>query len=325
MALSRDQHRLLYQIAQAYYIDGHTQQQIAKTFGLSRPKVSRLLKLARERKIVNITFNPPSGGLTDLERELKQKYGLDEVVAVPVSDPFNPATEAHELGHAAAEILLRRITGHEIVSLAWGTTVMALVDALPYKSIPLPDLTIVQMCGGLGPIEKLENSIVLAQRMARKFNANLRILSAPGIVTDREEAKALKSVKQIAETLDLAAHAHIAIVGMGSLTSSSYWVRDGSLLSQEDFVTLKKAGAVGDIALHFIDSEGHMLDLEINERIISPTSGQLRNIPMVIAIAGGPEKYEIIRAGLLSKIPKILVTDELTAEKLCQDECPEFM
>jgi len=319
MALSREQHRLLYQIAQTYYIDGNTQQQIAKTFGLSRPNVSRLLKLARERKIVNITFNPPSGGLTDLERELKQKYQLNEVAVVPVSDPFTPATQAHELGHAAAEILLRRITGNEIVSLAWGTTVMALVDALPYKTIPLPKLTIVQMCGGLGPIENLENSIVLAQRMSQKFNACLRILSAPGIVSDREEARALKSVKQISETMKIAAKADIAIMGMGSLTENSYLVKDGSLLSHDDFLTLKNAGAVGDIALHFVDAQGNILDLEINERIIGPTEEELKNIPMVIAIAGGPEKYDIIRAGLLSKIPKLLVTDQFTAEKLCDD------
>lgn len=59
MAVSGDLHRLLYRIAQSYYLDGMTQQQIAKRFGLSRPKVSRLLQKARGERIVNITLVPP--------------------------------------------------------------------------------------------------------------------------------------------------------------------------------------------------------------------------------------------------------------------------
>ena len=59
MAVSREQHRLLYRIAQSYYVDGLTQQRIARRFGLSRPKVSRLLQKARDERIVNTTLVPP--------------------------------------------------------------------------------------------------------------------------------------------------------------------------------------------------------------------------------------------------------------------------
>ncbi|MBC7256755.1 MAG: XRE family transcriptional regulator, partial [Chloroflexi bacterium] len=43
MPLPDHLHRLLYRIAQAYYVQELTQQEIAERFGLSRSKVSRLL------------------------------------------------------------------------------------------------------------------------------------------------------------------------------------------------------------------------------------------------------------------------------------------
>ena len=54
MPVSELEHRLLYRIAHAYYEDGLTQERIAAHFGLSRPKVSRLLQKARSEKIRDV-------------------------------------------------------------------------------------------------------------------------------------------------------------------------------------------------------------------------------------------------------------------------------
>ena len=78
--LSLDQHRMLYKIAHAYYEAGRTQQDIAKQFGLSRIKVSRLLAKARTDGIVTIGLQPPPSGMTDIEQRLEKKYGLEEVL-----------------------------------------------------------------------------------------------------------------------------------------------------------------------------------------------------------------------------------------------------
>ena len=52
----------------AYYEDDLTQEQIARRFGLSRIKVSRLLQQARHERIVQITIVPPLDPKPDLER-----------------------------------------------------------------------------------------------------------------------------------------------------------------------------------------------------------------------------------------------------------------
>ncbi|MGQ9626788.1 MAG: sugar-binding transcriptional regulator [Anaerolineae bacterium] len=314
MAISAEQHRLLYRIAQAYYVDGLTQQEIAKRFGLSRPKVSRLLQKAREEKIIITTFVPPPSSMADLERELERKYGLKEMVIVPVSNPKNLTAVARELGPSAAECLVRCITGRETVGTAWGTTILAIVDALPFKS--WPNVTIVQIMGGLGPVDDLEHSAELARSMAQRFNAKFRLVPAPGIVSTREAAHALKSDRRIAETLALAAKADLALVGLGVPLPDAILLRDGSIITHKDLELLKEAGAVGDIALRYIDAYGRPLDLELNERIIGLTLEQIKNIPRVIGVAGGEAKYEMIRAALRGRILDVLVTDHATAQAL---------
>ena len=314
MAVSREQHRLLYRIAQSYYVDRLTQQQIAKRFGLSRPKVSRLLRQARDAGIVNITLVPPTSGMADLERELERKYGLEEVIVVSVSDPQSLTAAARELGPAAAECLVRSVRGHEIVGITWGTTMLAVVDALPFKS--WPNVTIVQIMGGLGPVDELEHSTELAQRAAQRLNARLRLLPAPGVVSTRATAQVLKSDNQISGTLALAARADIALVGLGVPSPDAILLRDGTIITQKDLELVEEAGAVGDIGLHYVDAHGAPLDLEINERIIGVTLEQIKEIPRVIGVAGGKAKYEIIRAALRGKILNVLVTDHATAQAL---------
>jgi DNA-binding transcriptional regulator LsrR (DeoR family) len=68
--------KLLYRIARAYYENDLTQEQIGKRFGLSRIKVSRLLRRAREEGIVQITVVSPLASHADLEGQLEARYGL---------------------------------------------------------------------------------------------------------------------------------------------------------------------------------------------------------------------------------------------------------
>lgn len=312
--LDAEHHRLLYKVARAYYTDGMTQQQIAKQLALSRPKVSRLLKEAREVKVVTITVVPPPGGAPELERELEEMYHLKEVSVVPVGDPGDSASVARELAPAAAECLVRSLSGQEVVGTAWGRTIRAMVDALPSRT--WPDMMIVQLNGGLGPVGDLEHSTDLARRMAQKLSAQLRLLPAPGIVSTRSASQALRSDAQIAGTLALAAKADVAIVGLGVPTPDSVLLRDGTIVSQEDLRQLQESGAVGDVGLRFVDAHGAPLDLEINERIIGLSLEQIKRIPRVIGVAGGEEKHEIILAALRGEILDVLVTDHATARAL---------
>lgn len=318
MPIDPQLHRLLYRVARAYYVDGHTQLEIAKRFGLSRPKVSRLLQKARDVHVVNISLVPPQGGAADLEHDLEAAYGLEEVVLVDVDRPEDVELVARDLGPAAAECLLRSITRSSVIAMAWGRTLWATVEALPGRT--MPDITLVQLTGGLGPVDALDHSTELMRRAAQKLNAKLRLLPAPGIVGTREAAHALRQDHQVSEVLKLATHADVAVVGLGVPTPDSVLLKDGTILTPGDLRQLEANGAIGDIALRYVDARGDAVDLaSLNRRIIGLTLDQLRQIPRVIGIGGGTIKHTVVGAALRGGLLDVLVTDRGTAEAVLSD------
>ncbi len=308
--------RLLYKISRDYYFNQLTQNDIAKRLGLSRIKVSRLLKQARRENIVSITLNSPPGLLADIEEAIEKKYRLEEVRVVQCEDTRSQASVVPQLAPAASETLLRRIEGDEVIGVAMGQTMMSVVNSLPQHSCP--NVKIVQMNGGLGHVVSIQQSAELARQMSAKLGGELRLLHAPGFATDHKAATVFKKDPMIAETLALAARADIAILSIGRLSAGTSQLLEDTLLSEEDLAVLHSKNAVGDIALRYINAVGRHINSSFDKKIIGLSFQELQKIPCVIAVAGGADKFEAIRAGLLSGIPNVLVTDNDTAERLVE-------
>ena len=307
---------LLYKIAKAYYEDGLTQDQIGKRFGLSRIKVSRLLQQARQSRVVQITITPPMDSFGDLERELEAAYGLDEVVVVDTTGSARGEV-ALRLGVAAANYVARCLADQKILDLSWGTTLLAVIEALAPQN--LPDLRVVQMLGGLGRLESETYGADLTMRMAQTLGAKMRLLPSPGIVSSRLVRDALLEDVNIAETLALAARADLALVGIGAPMPGSVVMQAG-ILTEHDLWELKTMGAVGDIALRFFDANGQAVEHPINDRIIGLDLNQIRQIPRVIGVAGGAGKCDVVAGAVRGRLVDVLITDELTARLLQEQE-----
>ena len=310
---------LLYKIARAYYEDALTQDQIGKRFGLSRIKVSRLLQQARQSRVVQITITPPADSFGDLERDLENVYGLDEVIVVSTEND-DQREVVPRLGLAGATYLARCLGDQQVLDLSWGTTLLAVIEALAPQN--LPDLRVVQMLGGLGRLESETYGADLTMRMAQTLGARMRLLPSPGIVSSKLVRDALLQDVNIAETLALAARADLALVGIGSPMLGSVVLETG-ILNEDDLVGLQALGAVGDIALRFFDEAGRAIDHPINDRIIGLDLGQIAQIPRVIGVAGGAGKYEVIRGAVRGRLVDVLITDEITATRLLQEKAPE--
>jgi DNA-binding transcriptional regulator LsrR (DeoR family) len=111
----------------------------------------------------------------------------------------------------------------------------------------------------------------------------------------------------------------LAFVGIGSLNSYSISMRDETILTRADLNEVIANGAVGDIALRFIDAEGQPVQSELSERIIGIDIDHLRQIPRVVGVAGGRNKIAPIRAALRGKLLSVLITDQSTAEALAAE------
>jgi DNA-binding transcriptional regulator LsrR (DeoR family) len=307
--------RLLHKIAKAYYDDGLTQQQIGERFGISRIKVSRLLRAARDEKVVQITIVPPQEPNTEIERQLETRYGLKEALVVACSGR-DSATIVSELGPVAAACLVRCLQGGEVVAISWGTTMLSIVNALPLMD--LPDVRVVQLLGGLGELEAQTHGADLARRMAQALGARPRLIHAPGIVKDKVVRDALVMDAQVADTLALAARADVALVGIGTLEPGSTLLSSGNTLSPQEVGDLRAHGVVGDIALQFFDENGQRVHHPVNDRIVGTDLETIKKINRVIGVAGGVEKVRGIRAALRGSLINVLVTDDQAAGRLLE-------
>ena len=313
--MDTEQRKLLYKLAVAYYEDGLTQKQIGKRFGVSRIKVSRLLQQARQQKIVNIHITPVDDANIDLERALCQKYGLDEVIAVPVKNG-QVVDFYHELGVAAADTLQRSLQNKEVIAITWGRTLKAVVNNLPVMT--KPEIRVVQALGGINSPDVEINGSELARKLAQIIGARPILLSSPGLVASRDIRDALVKDPQISRVIELAAKADIALVGVGALNHESL-ARRYNIISRDDFERLKARDVIGDIGLRYFNSQGEQVDDELHDRTIGLDLNQLRKVKRVIGVTGGPDKVESIRAALKGKLINVLITDDNTGKALLEN------
>jgi DNA-binding transcriptional regulator LsrR (DeoR family) len=200
--------------------------------------------------------------------------------------------------------------------MSWGSTLLSVVDALPAANFP--DIRVVQIIGGLGELEANVHGAELTRRMAQTLGARPRLLHAPGIVKDQSVRDALVSDPQVSGTLELAAQAQIALVGLGELREGSTLLGT-HVLAPSQIEELKVAGAVGDVALRFFDRDGNKIDSRIDAQIVGLDLDSLKAISRVIGVAGGGSKFNVVRAALLGKLISVLITDCHTAQRLLED------
>jgi len=311
---SRIDFRLLAKVSKLYYEDNLNQDEIVSRLHLSRSTISRLLAQARDEGIVKIVVVPPTGTYAGLEAALEEKYEIDEVIVTDVPSPESAQMIARGLGAAAANYLLRAINETDVVGVSWGYTIRGMVAALEPKHFP--DVRIVQMTGGIGKPESESHATELCHQMARTLSCKLALLPAPGVVQNKQTHEVYMMDEHVRTAMNLLPSIRLAFVGIGSLNSYSISIRDETILTRADLNEVIAKGAVGDIALRFIDAEGQPVQSELSERIIGIDIAHLRQIPRVVGVAGGRNKIEPIRAALRGKLLNVLITDQSTAKAL---------
>jgi len=305
-----DNVRLINSVLNLYYLEGLTQTEIAERLDLSTPKVNRLLQQARELGYVTYTIKTPFQHLFDLEGRLKAVFGLDEVIVIPaVGDTSSSMLNA--LGSVAAEFLLEHLRDGDVLAITPGTTVQAVVQSVDatrsYKIQVVPALGAIQ-----GQIESDMN--YLATTMGEKLGAKSYQLHAPVFVDTKEQCDVLRSMAPVKEILDIARHANIALLGVGTVDPEISRFVQFTALSANDMKNIADGcGGVGEICAHVYNIEGQPCGKEYTDRVIGLTLDEIHNIPFRIGVAASAAKalpiYGALRGGYLHA----LITDEAAA------------
>ena len=302
--------RIINNILHYYYVDGLTQTEISQRLGLSTAKVNRLLQQAREQGYIAITIRTPFQQLFDLEDRLKAVFGLQEALVIPTVGDTNRSLLS-ALGTVAADFLLTRLRDGDVLAITPGTTVQAVAQAMdaarPYQIVIVPILGAIQ-----GPIESDMN--YLANHMAEKLGAKSYQLHAPAFVDTKEHCELVKSMGPVKDILEIARHASIALLGIGSMDpETSRFVQYTALSAEELKQIADGCGGVGEISAPVYDIEGRSCARKYAERVIGLSLSEIQQIPFRIGVAATAAKalpiYGALRGGYLHA----LITDEAAA------------
>ena len=117
-----DHSDLLARVASLYYDQELTQDDVARRVGVSRSKISRLLKEARKEGIVEIVINYPWRTATALEKEIQDRFGIQHV-SVLISQGRAYEEILWGLGNLAARYLESILERNVSLGISWGTAI----------------------------------------------------------------------------------------------------------------------------------------------------------------------------------------------------------
>lgn len=303
---------LLSTVASLYYKLDQSQAEIAERLGVSTSKISRMLKEARERGIVDIRIHMPIPRALTLEQEVCELFGLREAFVLQTSGDVSDDTALLAIGQLAASYLQRLLPNlptSSTLGVTWGTSANAAISAL--GDFPGFQMDVVQLMGGVG--QQDVDGPDIARKLAGKLGGRHYDLPAPVLVELASSRDLFLQEPTVREGLIRARQVRVAIAGVGAVQEKSSSFMRAGLLTRSDLAHLRAQGAVGEMVGRFFKSDGTMDGIDINERIIGIALDDLRRLPHCIAIARGQAKVEAICGALRGRYLTALVTDDVTA------------
>lgn len=306
---------LMVRVAELYYDQDKTQDEIGGLLKISRWKVGRLLTQARERGIVRIEIVHPRARRLGLERELTDRFGLSDAVVVPAPDGDDGSLE--RVAQAAADFLTALRPVPRTLGVSWGRTLRAVAEALPEGWAH--GVTVVQLNGGVSLNRRSGGAAGLAVTIAQRANGQVSLLPSPAILERVETKRAIEADRTVAAVLEEAADAQAFLFTAGPCDATSAHVENG-YLSAADVQELARRGAVGDVLGRYVDAEGNIVDASLDERTVGVSLDRLRGAQRAIFVTAGAAKHDIARTVVANGLCGVLVTDETTARALLEEQ-----
>lgn len=310
------EHSLAIRAAWLHYVGGLRQAEVAKRLGVPSVKAHRLIARAVAEGAVKVSIEGEIIECIELETALSARFGLETCEVAP--DLEEVGLPLRTLGLAGAGRLRRWMeSGEELtIGIGHGRTLAEAVRAMP--RFATQGLRFVSLLGGLTR-NFAANPHDVMHMLAEKTGAQAYVMPVPFFANTAEDREVLLSQRGVAEVFQLAQSAPLKIVGIGTVEAETQLVTSG-MIEPSEIEAIAGAGGVGEMLGHFFDRDGNALETPLTSRTLAvalPEAGPIgATRDRIIALAGGPEKIEPLRAVLKSGRLSGLITDERTAKAL---------
>jgi DNA-binding transcriptional regulator LsrR (DeoR family) len=297
-----------------HYVAGQTQADVASRLGVSGLKAHRLIMRANQSGAVKFTIDGDVAECVVLEAELAQRYGLSYCEVVP--DLSEDELPLRALGVAGAQFLQREILACQdgVIGIGHGRTLAAMVANMP--RVDAGTVRFVSLLGGVTR-KYTANPYDVIHRLAEQTGAVSYVMPLPFFANTAEDREVLMSQRGVREVFDLAAHADLMIVGIGTADADAQLVAS-QMIEPAEITEVHDKGGRGELLGHFFSAHGESVETSLAARTVAPELDDLKG-RRIVAIAGGTAKIPAIRAVLESGLLSGLITDEASALALKSD------
>jgi DNA-binding transcriptional regulator LsrR (DeoR family) len=299
-------------IAWFYYIEGLTQSEVAQRVGLSRPLVNQILASCRAEGLIQIRLDSHLSSCAELAERLIKRFGLLDAVVSPT--PAHPEHLSRVVGLQAGFYLTDRLHHDMQVAIGWGQTLWHSLQGVQRHN--LRNAAIVSMLGGLTRYAEI-SAYETATRLADILSAHCYYLAAPVYASDPKTRDLFMQQMMMQEVFERVRAADIALVSVGQVDTQTTLYRL-ELIDDQDLAALKACHAVGDILGRYLDAEGNVIDCDVNAKVLATHPDDLKHIDRVVLASGGAEKVAVMKACVRAGYANVVITDEHTAELMCQ-------
>ena len=308
-----DQKRLemVADVARLYYEEHKNVKEIAVLFETSSSTVSRMLREAKDLKIVQVVIRYPFLTLPSLGQQIKQYFGLKEAYVLPDFRGKYPDL-MERVGRLAAHVLEEHLEEGMTLGVSLGMAVACTARAFTMpRSI---HCTVVRLHGASDT--EIQESKNLAQIFSDQLGNEFKIIPSPLIMQSSSSCELILREPIVQDVIRIAEESEIALVGLGSLDTSVSTLVRNHLQTEKELLALREDGAVGEVCGKYYDAQGNVLDTEFNHRTVSIDIKKLRNVNFVLGVAAGAAKVDPILGAVRGGLINILVTDAGTARLL---------
>lgn len=308
---------LIIKTAYLYYLKGLAQSQIASKLNISVPTVSRLLKKAKEDKIIEFIIKDPYIKYIEMEEKIKNKFKLKDVIIAssPHIDLDSYKETKRIVGLEGARYIERMIREKDVLGITWGSTIANLIYFLnPFQKT---NASFVTLHGSIANCSDELDVRPLVSRMAMAFGGKQYTLLTEGLMSSKDIVNSIKKEKYAREVFEMFEKVTIAVNGIGA-----FYPELKSILAISNYLTplelkkLKNENVVGDICLRFFNLEGKECETKLRDRTIAINFDQFKKIKTKICVVAGSLKTHAVLAALKGDLINVLITDFSLADSI---------
>ena len=308
--MKNEDYQRLVEIARLYYEKDHTQAEIARAVGVSRPVVSRLLAEARQRGIVRIEVRSPLDEDHHLLGELMRTFGLQGGLVVPTGTAAEGVNRSLIVSQAAL-YLQRLLPDVRRLGIGWGETVRDVIDQLDVQDDKdVARRSVCPVIGSAPSAMQWYHTNELTRILAEKLGADPYYLHAPAFPVSEGDRAMFTGTLEYRQVADLWRELDTVLLGIGTyptVPDHATAARFGERLKQER--------AVGVLATYYFDARGRIISSPQDYAVRIPLD-DLRAAGRVVVVTGSTRKTQAVHGGLMAGLITHLVTDEGTALEL---------